>query len=140
MERIAIRALELPDSRNPERLLQWFCAVLGLSSDEEGSIEKNILRELVSHAQISEGISSSELTVGSDMARSTVIYHLNRFIEIGVAVKRGRKYYLRANEMSKVIEELEYDIDREMQRIFDIAKEFDRMMETKTKVKRAKKG
>jgi hypothetical protein len=54
---------------------------------------------------------------------------LNRFIDAGLLVKRGRKYYLRASEMQKAIEEIEYDISREMQRMLDTAKEFDRLME-----------
>jgi len=58
-----------------------------------------------------------------------VIYHLNRFIEAGVIVKRGRKYHLRAKEMAKVVEELEYDIDREMHRMLDMAKDFDRLFD-----------
>ena len=43
-------------------------------------------------------------------------------------VKRGRKYYLRAPELSRAIEEIEYDIEREMHRMLDMAREFDRMM------------
>ncbi len=129
MRKIAIRALERPDANDPETLLKWFCASFGLSVNENGGIEEKILKELFYSAKANEGISSSELNLGTDLSRSTVIYHLNRFIEMGIAVKKGRKYYLRANEMSKVIEELEYDIEREMQRMLDVAKEFDSLMQ-----------
>ncbi len=47
---------------------------------------------------------------------------MNRFIDAGLLVKRGRKYYLRASEMQKAIEEIEYDINREMQRMLDHGK------------------
>ena len=49
--------------------------------------------------------------------------------EVGLLVKRGRKYYLRASEMHKAIEEIEYDVSREMQRMMDTAKEFDMLLQ-----------
>ncbi len=128
MEKIEIRAIEKPDDKDPEKIIRWFVAVLGLSGDEKNSMEEQILRDFALAAREGEeGLSSSELRFKKDVARSTVIYHLNRFIEAGIIVKHGRKYHLRATEMSKVIEELEYDIDREMQRMLDMAKEFDRI-------------
>jgi DNA-binding Lrp family transcriptional regulator len=129
MRKIAIRSLERPDTDSPEALLKWFCTALGLSANDSDDIEEKILKELFYSARANEGISSSEMNLDTDLSRSTVIYHLNRLIETGIAVKRGRKYYLRANEMSKVIEELEYDIEREMQRMLDVAKEFDSLMQ-----------
>jgi hypothetical protein len=137
MEKIAIRVLEKPDDKDIDKMLKWFCAVLGLSSgDDKDSIEEQILRKFALSAQQNTGLSSSELKFDKYIARSTVIYHLNRFKDVGVIVKKGRKYYLRANEMSKVIEEIEYDIDREMQRMLDTAKEFDRMVSSMSKKKR----
>ena len=137
MEKIAIRVLEKPDDKDIDKMLKWFCAVLGLSSgDDKDSIEEQILRKFALSAQQNTGLSSSELKFDKYIARSTVIYHLKRFKDVGVIVKKGRKYYLRANEMSKVIEEIEYDIDREMQRMLDTAKEFDRMVSSMSKKKR----
>lgn len=136
MEKIAIRVLEKPDAKDPEKMLAWFVAALGLSGDKEDSIEEQILRDFAYAAKKEEGISSSELKLDRHVARSTVIYHLNRFMEVGLIVKKGRKYYLRAADMTKVIEELEYDIDREMQRMLDTAKEFDRLFGVRPRSKR----
>jgi len=130
MERIVIKFVERPDFDNPEKMLKWFCEVFGLSSGDSGDdIEEQILRNFVYAAHGNNGLASSELKLKTDLARSTVIYHLNRFIDSGLLVKRGRKYYLRASEMHKAIEEIEYDINREMQRMLDTAKEFDRLMD-----------
>ncbi|MGI0100246.1 MAG: hypothetical protein ACREBH_00770 [Candidatus Micrarchaeaceae archaeon] len=135
MERIVIKFVERPDFNDPEKMLKWFCTVFGLSSenDEIDSLDEQILRNFTEAAYRNEGLSSAELKIDTDLARSTVIYHLNRFMDAGLLVKRGRKYYLRASEMYKAIEEIEYDINREMQRMLDAAKEFDRMMETSMK-------
>lgn len=134
MERIVIKVLEKPDFNDPEKLIKWFCEVLGLSSEEDStSIGEQILSSFTKAAYLDEGISSSELKFSTGIARSTVIYHLNRFIDSGLLVKKGRKYYLRASEMSKAIEEIEYDIDRELSRMLDTAKEFDKLMLTSMK-------
>jgi predicted transcriptional regulator len=131
MERIVIKFVERPDFNDTKKMLKWFCDVFGLSSDnnEFNSIEEQILKKFTEAAYNNEGLASSELKLDTKLARSTVIYHLNRFIDAGLLVKRGRKYYLRASEMHKAIEEIEYDINREMQRMLDAAKEFDRIME-----------
>ena len=133
MEKIAIRVLEKPDAKDPEKMLAWFVAALGLSGEEKDSIEEQILRDFAYAARKEQGLSSSELKLDRQVARSTVIYHLNRFMEVGLIVKKGRKYYLRAADMTKVIEELEYDIEREMQRMLDTAKEFDRLFSVRPK-------
>ena len=127
MEKIEIRAIEKPDGNDPENILKWLVAALGLSSEGKSSIGEQILKDFAMAVRNGEdGLSSSELKLNRTVARSTVIYHLNRFIDAGVIVKKGRKYHLRATEMSKVVEELEYDIEREMQRMLDMAKEFDK--------------
>lgn len=131
MERIVIRFVERPDFNKPEQMLQWFCDVFGLSSGGgPNSIEEQILKNFIQAAYHNEGLASSELHLDTELARSSVIYHLNRFIDAGLLVKRGRKYYLRASEMSKAIEEIEYDINREMQRMHDAARAFDQFMDT----------
>jgi predicted transcriptional regulator len=132
VERIVIKFVERPDFNDPEKMLKWFCDVFGLSSGDDAmdSLEEQILRNFTEAAYENKGLASSELELNTELARSTVIYHLNRFIEVGLLVKRGRKYYLRASEMHKAIEEIEYDINREMARMLDTAKEFDRLMET----------
>jgi predicted transcriptional regulator len=137
MERIVIKVMEKPDFNDPEKLIRWFCSVLGLSSeDDSASIGEQILSKFAEAAYLDKGLSSSELKLNTDLARSTVIYHLNRFIESGLLVKKGRKYYLRASVMSKAIEEIEYDIDRELSRMLDTAKAFDKMMLVSMKKKR----
>ncbi|MDE1811099.1 MAG: hypothetical protein KGH66_03595 [Candidatus Micrarchaeota archaeon] len=128
-----IRFVERPDTSDSEAMIKWFCNVLGLSDEKGESIEEQMLREFADAAYKNEGLSSAEITLDTPIARSTVIYHINRFIDTGLVVKRGRKYYLRASEMSKAIEEIEYDIEKEMHRMLDTAKEFDRLMESRAK-------
>ncbi len=127
MEKIVIRAVDRPAYKNPDEFIRWLCEALGLSNpNEKGSIEAEILKRFIVAAASNTGISSSQIALEPKVARSTVIYHLNRFIDSGLLVKKGRLYYLRAQELSTAIEEIEYDINREMMRILDAAREFDR--------------
>jgi predicted transcriptional regulator len=138
MERIEIRFVEMPDSQDPASIIRWFCRVFGLSTEGD-SLEEQIFRNFVEAAYTNKGLASSELKLDTTLSRSTVIYHLNRFIEAGLLVKHGRRYSLRASELSKAIEEIEYDINREMSRMLDTAKEYDRMMLTKASSRKKRK-
>jgi hypothetical protein len=139
MERIEIRFVEMPDPHDPESIIRWFCRVFGLATEQGGSLEEQIFRNFAEAAYTNTGLSSSELKLDTVLSRSTVIYHLNRFIESGILVKRGRRYFLRASELSKAIEEIEYDINREMSRMLNTAKEYDRMMLAKASGKSKKR-
>ena len=62
MEKIAIRVLQRPDEKDPDKMLKWFCAALGLSADpKQASIEEQILKEFAYSAHLNKGLSSSEL-------------------------------------------------------------------------------
>lgn len=137
MERIVIRFVERPDSKDPKQVVRWFCSVFGLSNENESadSIEEQILEKFIAAAYHNQGLASSELKLKTKLARSTIIYHLNRFIDAGLLVKKGRRYYLRGSEMSKAIEEIEYDINREIKRMLDTAKELDRTIGSKFQYK-----
>ncbi len=138
MERIEIRFVEMPDPHDPESIIRWFCRVFGLST-EGGGLEEQIFRSFVEAAHTNKGLSSAELKLDTTLSRSTVIYHLNRFIEAGLLVKHGRRYSLRASELSKAIEEIEYDINREMSRMLDTAREYDRLMLSKAGSRKKRK-
>ncbi len=137
--RIFIRSIEMPDAKKPDDIIRWFCEVLGIAAEGgDSDAEGRIFRAFAYAARGSKGISSSDLTLRQGMARSTVIYHINRLIDMGIVTKRGRLYYLRATNLSKMVEELEYDLNREMSRMLDAAQEFDRLMLQSQKPRRAR--
>jgi predicted transcriptional regulator len=133
MVKIIIRSVQRPNYNSPEALIHWFCAEFNLSDENNISMEEQILKEFVNAAYNNHGLSSTELSSEHELARSTVIYHLNRLIETGLLVKRGRRYYLRANELSKAIEEMQLDIEREMRKMMLAAMEFDRAMNARAR-------
>ncbi len=126
--RIIIRTVEMPAAKKPDDIIKWFCEVLGIAAGSDSDVEERIFRAFAYAAQTNSGISSSDITLRQGLARSTVIYHLNRLIDMGLITKKGRRYYLRATNMARMVEELEYDLDREMNRMLNVAQEFDRLM------------
>jgi predicted transcriptional regulator len=134
MTRIVIHSVERPGSNNMQEIIRWFCMEFGFSNGlDDDNIAERLLEQLAEAAREKKGLTSSELKVNKDLARSTIIYHLNRFIDSGLVVKIGRQYYLRATQLARAIEEIQYDIDREMKKMTDTAKEFDRLMSTRLK-------
>ncbi len=126
--RIIIRTVEMPAAKKPDDIIKWFCEVLGIAAGSDSDVEERIFRAFAYAAQTNSGISSSDITLRQGLARSTVIYHINRLIDMGLITKKGRRYYLRATNMARMVEELEYDLDREMNRMLNVAQEFDRLM------------
>ncbi len=131
MESITIRSVEKPDYNDPKALLKWFCTTFGLIENPEGkdSVEEQILVRFIYAARQNRNLSVSDLKISPKMPRSTLIYHLNRLVDAGIISKKGHTYKLRANDISRVVEEINYDVSREFMRILDTAKEFDRLIE-----------
>ena len=127
-DKIIIRTVSRPSGKDAEELVDWFCRVFGLSG-EKGDIEPVLLKEIIETSVNGEGTTSKVLNEKLELPRSTVIYHLNRFIYSGLVVRRGRKYYLRSEDMESTLEELQSEIDREFGRMMEFAQRMDSLFE-----------
>ncbi len=129
MEKLIIRVTERPSHESPEKIIKWFCVVFGLSGNENSNdIGVQILKKFIMDSKNRKnGLSSSDFKFKVKIPKSTVIYHLNRFISTGLIVKKGRKYFLRATSLMSAIEEIEYDINKEFKKMLDTAMEFEQM-------------
>jgi len=126
-EKIAVRQVQKPQKENVDTLVSWFLKSLDISENED-TLEPGMLKEIVVTSFEGIGITSRELNDKLETPRTTVIYHLNRFISSGLIVRRGRKYFLRATDMESTIEEMQADMEREFGRMMEIAEKFDQMM------------
>ncbi|MDE1860842.1 MAG: helix-turn-helix transcriptional regulator [Candidatus Micrarchaeota archaeon] len=128
-EKIVIRAVNKPNNEKAGAILEWFCQVFDLGDNEDG-LEPTMFREIVVASFSGEGVTSKDLNKKFDTPRSTVIYHLNRFIYSGLVIRRGRRYYLRSEDMASTIEELHDDMNREFNRLLQFAEKLDETMES----------
>ncbi|MDE1827750.1 MAG: hypothetical protein KGH54_00965 [Candidatus Micrarchaeota archaeon] len=126
-EKIAVRQIQKPQKENVDTLVSWFLKSLDISESED-TLEPGMLKQIVITSFEGVGITSRELNDKLETPRTTVIYHLNRFISSGLIVRRGRKYFLRATDMESTIEEMQADMEREFGRMMEIAEKFDQMM------------
>jgi predicted transcriptional regulator len=128
-ERLVIRQVAKPSKDTIDEFVNWFCKVFNLS-ESKSSAEPKMLRIIANRSFSYEGITSKELHKLLSMPRSTTIYHLNRFISSGIVVRKGRKYYLRSENMEDTIGELQDDMLREFNRMMDFAEKFDKLVES----------
>ncbi len=127
-DKIVIRTVGRPSGKDAEELVDWFCKVFDLSK-EKGEIEPLLLREVIKNSLVGSGTTSKALNEKLELPRSTVIYHLNRFIYSGLVIRRGRRYYLRSEDMASTLEELQGEIDREFGRMMEFAEKMDSFFE-----------
>ena len=138
IERIVIRQVSRPDKENVKEIIEWFCEVFDLS-DKGNELEPALLREIVSNSMKGDGVTSKDLTKDLAMPRSTVIYHLNRFIYTGLVIRKGRRYYLRSEDLASTIEEIQADMFREFGRMINLAQRMAEMIEVRGQGRRKEK-
>jgi predicted transcriptional regulator len=126
-ERIVVRSVSKPSENSIDELTFWFCRAFDLASSDE-SLEPALLKEIVSASTSGSGVTSKELNDKLEIPRTTVIYHLNRFIGSGIVVRKGRKYFLRSEDMESTIEELQADMMREFSKMLEFAERFDEIL------------
>jgi DNA-binding MarR family transcriptional regulator len=123
-QQIVIRRLERPLEENFEKEVEWLCQCLGLSSEEE-KLPVDIFKTLLTHSQKGRPVSSTMLTKGKNVTRGAIVYHLNRFIQSGLVVRRGREYTLRDRTLTRTLDEVEEDVLRFLRRMKEIAEKID---------------
>ena len=126
-ERIIIRLIAKPSDESLEELTAWFCKAFDLGTDGEG-LEPTLFKEVISASFSGTGVTSKELNDRLEVPRTTVIYHLNRFINSGLIVRKGRKYVLRSDDMESTIEELQADMVHEFNKMLEFAERFDKIV------------
>lgn len=127
-EKIVIKQVPKPTKENADALVVWFCKTFDMQVESD-SMEPGLFKEIVTNSITGTGITSKDLNEKLDVPRSTVIYHLNRFIYSGLVVRKGRRYYLRSEGMTGTIEELQADMQRDFNRMMEFAQKMDELFE-----------
>ena len=125
-QRITIVNIRKPSEHNVNQELQWFGTSLGLFNlrDKDKSTFR-VFIELLKSAKSHETLTSDELASRLDLARGTIIHHINKLMESGMVVHEGNKYTLRVENLKALIEEVEKDIKRACEDLKEVAKEID---------------
>lgn len=127
-EKMVIRQVNRPAKEDADTLVSWFLQAFDLSNSKD-TLEPVMLKEIINYSVKGTGVTSKELNSRLDTPRTTVIYHLNRFIYSGLVVRKGRRYFLRATNMEETLEEMQTDMMREFGRLMAMAEKLDQLME-----------
>ena len=127
--KITIINVRRPEHSDVNRDLMYFGSSLGLFNlrDKDRSCYRVFL-ELLKAAKQEEGLSSDELAYKLALTRGTVVYHLNKLMEAGIAVHNKGKYYLREENLQTVVEAMRKDIQKSMESLEGLASEIDDWM------------
>lgn len=125
-QKITIISIRKPVNKSINRELQWLATSLGLFNlrDKDRSLFR-IFIELLKSAKASNPMSSDELAFKLHLSRGTVIHHINKLMESGIAVHYKKRYMLRVNSLKDLIDEMEKDLVRACENLKDIAEEVD---------------
>ena len=126
MTRITIIKLNKPVKRDINAELQWLGYSLGLFSprDKDKSCFR-IFIELLKSAKQGTSLSSDEIGEKLDLTRGTIIHHINRLMDSGLVVHERKKYMLRVEKLSSLVEELEKDLERTTKNLREVAEDID---------------
>ena len=128
-QKITIIRSSQPRKQNINEELQWFGTSLGLFNlrDRDKSCFR-VFIELLKSAKDNKQISSDELAYKLKLSRGTVIHHINKLMASGLVLYKNKKYYLRVNNLSVLIDEVEKDIKRAVEDLKAIAEDIDKRL------------
>jgi len=127
--KITIINITPPKIEDVNHDLQYFGTSLGLFGlrDKDRSCYR-VFVELLKAAKMKAGLTSDELAFRLDLSRGTVVHHLNKLMDAGIAIRSRGRYYLREDNLQVVVEELKKDLEENMKNLMHVAKEIDDWM------------
>lgn len=127
-EKIVVKTVTKPSIESAQALTDWFFDTFDLSG-KSGTPEREMFQIIVSNSLKGTGTSSKHISKSLKVPLSTVIYDLNKFIDSGLVVRKGREYYLRASDFESTIQELQAEMLMEFSRMMQFASKLDALIE-----------
>ncbi|MEM3781406.1 MAG: hypothetical protein QXT43_00385 [Candidatus Micrarchaeaceae archaeon] len=134
---IVLRQTRRHRAESPEDIVGMLCDALGIQGRSD--IESAALRKIAESSVAGNGITSKALSEELKVPRSTVIYKLNYFINTGLVVRRGRRYFMRSASLEETLEEIQAEMLTEFSRLMRLASKFDEFVESEIYGRRKRK-
>ncbi len=125
-QRVTIVRVRKSSTDNVNQELQWLGNSLGLFNlrDKDSSCFRLFIT-LVRTSKQGKPISSDDIAQRLDLSRGTVIHHLTKLMDAGIAVKEQKGYILREGSLHDVIKDLHRDMEAAFAELEQVAKEID---------------
>ncbi|MEA3378270.1 MAG: ArsR family transcriptional regulator [Nanoarchaeota archaeon] len=127
--KLTLVKVKIPKIKTLNKDIQIFSKSLGLFNlrDKERSCFR-LFVELLKATRKDNPISSDELAYKLNLTRGTVIHHLNKLIDAGMAISRRNKYILRKKDLGSLIDSLNNDINEAFDELRKIAEDIDKKL------------
>ena len=125
-QRVTIVRVRKSSTDNVNQELQWLGNSLGLFNlrDKDSSCFRLFIT-LVRTSKQRRPLTSDEIAQHLKLSRGTVIHHLTKLMEAGIAVKEHKGYILREGSLRDVIKDLHRDMEAAFAELEEVAKEID---------------
>ncbi|MCL5239203.1 MAG: hypothetical protein M1286_01880 [Candidatus Marsarchaeota archaeon] len=127
-EKIVIRTIGRPLGEDADALTNWFFDSFDLSGKGD-TPERTMFSRIVINSLRGVGTASKELSSDLKLPLSTVIYNLNKFIDSGLVVRKGREYYLRGSDFETTLQAIQAEMLTEFGRMMQFASKLDELFE-----------
>lgn len=121
-----VKIHKFPRERDVNRELQWLGTSFGLFNlrDKDSSCFR-IFITIIQKAHQQEAISSDEIAEKLNLTRGTVIHHLDKLMGAGLVLREKEGYILREANLSKVIKDIQRDVQDIFAELEQVAEEID---------------
>jgi len=118
--------VRMPPTPELEKDVEWICKCFGFleSRDREKTAAK-IFKTLLEAMIMGKRLSSDELAGKIGLTRGTMVHHLNKLLQSGLAVHREGQYELRGTSLRRTVQEVKRDINRIFENIEHVAQSID---------------
>ena len=126
MQRVTVIKIRKDFQDNVNDELKWLGSSLGLFGlrDKNSSCFR-IFITLLKKTKHNEALSSDEIAERLKRTRGTVVHHLTRLMESGLAVREKKGYLLRENTLEGMIKDMKREMASAFEELEDAAKEID---------------
>ena len=133
--RITIIRTSEPANDNINELLQWFGGTLGLFNirDKDRSCFRIFIVLLKAIKQNPEGLSSDNIANRTSLSRGTVVYHLNKLMEVGLVNEVNNKYYLKYDSLEDISENIRREVNDAFDSLSFIGRNLDKKLSLEKK-------
>lgn len=128
--RITIIKTARPENDNVNELLQWFGGTLGLFNirDKDRSCFRIFVVLLKTIKIHPGGVSSDDIAELTSLSRGTVVYHLNKLMEVGLIGESNNRYFLKGSSLEAISESLRDEINEAFDSLSSIGRNLDRKL------------
>ena len=129
IDKITITTTNPPRNTDLNGELQWLGSTLGLfgERDKDSSCFR-IFVSVLNAAKEEKTVSSNDIAKNCELARGTVIHHLNKLQDAGLIIHKNTRYALSGNSLEDSMKQIQLDVTKMFNVMEAVARDIDRKL------------